>query len=204
MLNQVRLLETEVIRLKDCDPNFVNEVIEAGGKNAQLCFSCGTCSGGCPAVYTMDYTPRQIMRMVELGIKDKIFKSNTIWVCAGCHTCTTRCPRGVEISKVMAALKSIALRNGYPLMEPGGPAWYNSFMEVIENYGRIFEPELMLKYNLKRTKNPIGLAKALLKDAPMGLEMFRKGKLILMPDKIKHRDHLKIIQENIRKMRAEV
>lgn len=192
-----------MIRLKDCDPNFVNEVIEAGGKNAQLCFSCGTCSGGCPAVYTMEYTPRQIMRMVELGIKDRIFKSNTIWVCAGCHSCTTRCPRGVEISKVMAALKSIALRNGYPQREPGGPAWYNSFMEVIRNYGRVFEPELMLKYNLKKTKNPIELAKALLKDAPMGLEMFRKGKLILLPDKIKHREHLKIIQENIRKMRAE-
>jgi heterodisulfide reductase subunit C len=199
----VRILETEIIRLKDCDPDFVNEVIEAGGKNAQLCFSCGTCSGGCPAVYTMDYTPRQIMRMVELGIKDKIFKSNTIWVCAGCHTCTTRCPRGVEISKVMAALKSIALRHGYPPREPSGPAWYNSFMEVVRNYGRVFEPELMLKYNLKKTKNPIELIRCLLKDAPMGLEMFRKGKLILTPDKIKQREHLKIIHENIRRMRAE-
>lgn len=196
-------MESEVIRLKDCDLNFVNEVIEAGGKNAQLCFSCGTCSGGCPAVYTMDYTPRQIMRMVELGIKDEIFKANTIWVCAGCHTCTTRCPRGVEISKVMAALKSIAMREGYTPPEPGGPAWYKSFMEVLENHGRIFEPELMLKYNLKKTKNPIELVKALLKDAPMGMAMFKKGKLILKPDRIKQRQHLEIIHENIRRMRAE-
>jgi heterodisulfide reductase subunit C len=199
----VILLETKEIRLRDCDPNFVNEVIEAGGKNAQLCFSCGTCSGGCPAVYTMDYTPRQIMRMVELGIKDRLFKANTIWVCAGCHTCTTRCPRGVEISKVMAALKSIALKRGYTLKEPAGPAWYNSFLEVINSYGRVFEPELMLKYNLKKTKNPIEILRALLKDAPMGVEMFRKGKLILKPDRIRQKEHLKIINENIRKMRAE-
>lgn len=196
-------MESEVIKLKDCDANFVNEVIAAGGKNAQLCFSCGTCSGGCPAVYAMDYTPRKIMRMVELGIKDKIFEANTIWVCAGCHTCTTRCPRGVEISKVMAALKSIAMKHGYEAKEPSGPAWYNSFSEVTLHYGRIFEPELMLKFNLKKSKNPVEIIRCLLKDAPRGIEMFKKGKLLLRPDKIKGKEHMRIIYENVKKMRAE-
>jgi heterodisulfide reductase subunit C len=196
-------LESEVIRLKDCDSNFVNEVIEAGGKNAQLCFSCGTCSGGCPVVYAMDYTPRQIMRMVELGIKDKIFDANTIWVCAGCHTCTVRCPRGVEISKVMAALKSIAMKQGYEAKEPSGPAWYSTFLDVLQHHGRVFETELMLKFNLKKTKNPVEMARCLLKDLPMGIEMFKKGKLLLKPDRIKHRDHMRIIYENVRKMGSE-
>ncbi len=196
-------MESEVIKLKDCDANFVNEVIAAGGKNAQLCFSCGTCSGGCPAVYAMDYTPRQIMRMVELGIKDKIFKANTIWACAGCHTCTVRCPRGVEISKVMAALKSIAMKQGYEV-EPSGPAWYSSFSEVLQHHGRIFEPELMLKFNLKKSKNPVEVVRCLLKDAPMGIEMFKKGKLLLKPDRIKHRGHMKIIYENVRRMGSEM
>lgn len=196
---------TEVIRLKDCDPNFVDEVIAAGGRNAQLCFSCGTCSGGCPAVYAMDYTPRQIMRMVELGIKDRIFKANTIWICAGCHTCTTRCPRGVEISKVMAALKSIAMRHGYAAKEPepSGPAWYTSFLEVLRSYGRIYEPELMLKFHLKKTRNPVEVVKCLLKDAPMGIEMLKKGKLLLRPDRIKQREHMRMIYENVKQMRAE-
>lgn len=196
-------MESEVIKLKDCDANFINEVIAAGGKNAQLCFSCGTCSGGCPTVYAMDYTPRQIMRMVELGIKDRLFKANTIWVCAGCHTCTTRCPRGVEISKVMAALKSIAMKHDYEANEPSGPAWYNSFSEVAVHYGRIFEPELMLKFNLKKSKNPIEIIRCLLKDAPMGIEMLKKGKLLLTPDKIKGKEHMRIIYKNVKAMRAE-
>ncbi len=60
----------QTIKLKDCDPNFVNEVISAGGKNAHICFQCGTCTAGCPTVYAMDYTPRQILRMVNLGMRD--------------------------------------------------------------------------------------------------------------------------------------
>ncbi len=71
-------VELETIRLKDCDPNFTKDVIEAGGKKANLCFQCGTCTAGCPTVYSMDYTPRQIMRMVNLGMKEQVLKSDTI------------------------------------------------------------------------------------------------------------------------------
>ncbi len=197
-------MDSNIIKLKNCDPNLVNEVIEAGGTNAQMCFSCGTCTGGCPAIYAMDYTPRQIIRMVDLGIKDKIFKSNTIWICAGCHTCSLRCPRGVEVSKVMSALKSIAIKHGYGADDdPSGPAWYKSFSEVTMRYGRIFEPELMLLFNIKKSKNPIELIRSMLKDAPLGIKMLKKGKLSLLPEKIKGKSHMKIIYENIKRIKAE-
>jgi hypothetical protein len=109
----------------------------------------------------------------------------------------------VEISKVMAALKSIAMKQSYEAKEPSGPAWCSTFLDVLQHHGRVFELELMLKFNLKKTKNPVEVARCLLKDVPMGIEMFKKGKLLLKPDRIKHRDHIRIIYENVRKMGSE-
>ena len=74
-----------------------------------LCDQCGTCSGGCPFVTDMDITPSQIMRMVQLG-QEEVLKSFAIWICASCFTCTVRCPRGLDVSKVAEALRQVILR----------------------------------------------------------------------------------------------
>lgn len=186
----------EVIRIKDCDPNFMGEVLDAGGEKAKACFQCGTCTAGCPTMFAWDYTLRQIMHMVALGIKEKVLSSNAIWYCASCNTCTTRCPRGVKVTDVMGALKNIAIREGY-LDNKKGPAFYKSFLEVTERNGRIFEPEIMLRYSLKTN------LKHLIKEAPLGLAMFRKGKVGLLPDRVKNKDQLNKIFENVRKMESE-
>ena len=55
------------------------------------------CSDGCPVAYVMDYYPNQIIHMVRLGLKDKILNSTTIWLCASCETCATRCPNEIDI-----------------------------------------------------------------------------------------------------------
>lgn len=41
------------------------------------CIQCGTCTGSCPNEFAMDYTPRQLWRLVLLGLKDEIFQSKT-------------------------------------------------------------------------------------------------------------------------------
>ncbi|MEE8167403.1 MAG: 4Fe-4S dicluster domain-containing protein [Candidatus Hydrothermarchaeales archaeon] len=209
--------------LKDCDPNFIQEVIKAGGKNAQVCFECGTCSGGCPVAYAMDYTPRQTLRMVELGMRKEVLQSGTIWTCAACQTCTTRCPRGVELSHIMSAIKSIAIKEGVPPKNPMGPAFYMSFTEIAKGNGRLFEAMLMLKFVLRSefwptpTKftwrkifNPalaigavIGTIKRLMKDMPLGLKLIKKGKMEIMPHKIKGIAQLQRISENVRKIEME-
>jgi heterodisulfide reductase subunit C len=89
--------------------DFVQKIIELSGQVVTLCDQCGTCSGGCPVVAEMDVTPSQVMKMAQLGIKD-ILDSKTIWVCASCYTCTIRCPRGLDVSKVAEALRQIILR----------------------------------------------------------------------------------------------
>jgi heterodisulfide reductase subunit C len=193
----------EPVRLKEMDPHFMEEVIAAGGKNVQLCYQCGTCTGGCPTAYKMDHPPRKIIRMIQLGMKKRVLESATIWVCASCNTCTTRCPRGVEIAHVMGALKSIAIREGVKPQNPKGPVFYRSFVEGTEAFGRIFEPKLMLDVHLKGDPSLAEAFRCLIKEAPFGLQMARRGRIALMPERIRGREQMRKIYENVKRMEAE-
>jgi heterodisulfide reductase subunit C len=193
-------MELETIKLKDCDPNFAKEIIEAGGHKANVCFQCGTCTAGCPTVYAMDYTPRQIMRMVNLGMRDKVLKSTTIWVCASCFTCQSRCPRGVEITGVMSALKSIAMKEGIDVADKDGAIFHDVFLNDMLGRGRIFEAGFMLKYVMKSQGVGPGAVRELAKDAGLGIDMVRRGKMAFLPHKIKKPGELKTITKNIRRM----
>ncbi len=96
------------------DPNFKREIMKKpGGEQIINCFTCGTCTASCP-VNEVDesFNPRKIIRMAVLGLKDKVLKSDFIWLCAGCHSCQERCPRGVTITELMTALRNIAVENG--------------------------------------------------------------------------------------------
>lgn len=78
--------------------------------NVTACYQCGNCSAGCPAVSFMDIPPNRVIRLVQLGELDEILQSNTHWTCAACIACSVKCPRGVDIAKVMEALRQVALR----------------------------------------------------------------------------------------------
>jgi heterodisulfide reductase subunit C len=97
---------------------FVNKVLEISGQNLLLCYQCGMCSAGCPLSFAMDLPPNQIIRLAQLGIEEDISNSKTIWLCASCLTCAVRCPRGVDLAKVMEALRLITLRKNIDYIEP--------------------------------------------------------------------------------------
>jgi len=107
--------ENEVVKPSRIDPKFRYEVIKVpGGENLLQCFQCGTCTSDCPiARFNEKYRPRKIIRMAQLGLKDKIVESDFLWLCASCFTCTDRCPQGVEVASVIRALKNIAAKEGY-------------------------------------------------------------------------------------------
>lgn len=90
---------------------FVKKVEELSGQDLLTCYQCGKCSAGCPAVSQMDILPNQIIRLAQLGLKNELFKSKSIWVCASCMTCNTRCPKGINIAEVIEAVRQILLRN---------------------------------------------------------------------------------------------
>jgi len=69
------------------------EKLQAAGIDITRCYQCGKCTAGCPMAQSMDYSPRQIVRLLQLGLADDALRSRTIWMCASCETCATRCPR---------------------------------------------------------------------------------------------------------------
>ena len=51
------------------------------------------------------------MRSAALGIK-QVLESDQLWMCAGCHSCTERCPRGVRPTDVIRVLRNMAVKQG--------------------------------------------------------------------------------------------
>jgi heterodisulfide reductase subunit D len=78
----------------------------------RTCIQCGTCSASCPSAYAMDYSPRMLWRMIQLGLKDEVLNSRTFWLCTQCHACTVRCPRGIVTSEAMRKLREWAAAEG--------------------------------------------------------------------------------------------
>jgi len=83
----------------------------------RTCIQCGTCSATCPTAYAWDYSPRQVWRMVNLGLKDEVLNSRTFWLCTTCKSCQVRCPRGINIMDSMIALKEYSMGAGVNVPE---------------------------------------------------------------------------------------
>jgi heterodisulfide reductase subunit D len=81
------------------------------------CIQCGTCSASCPTAYAMDYTPRQLWKLIQLGLKDEVVNSRTFWLCTTCKACTVRCPRGIDLTQTMLMLKEYAVREALKVPE---------------------------------------------------------------------------------------
>jgi len=109
--------ETEEKRIKasEIDPKFKYEIAKMhGGEKLMRCFQCGTCTSDCPiARFSDTYRPRQIIRMTQLGLRERVLSSDTLWLCASCFTCTDRCPQDVEVASVIRVLRNLAVEKGF-------------------------------------------------------------------------------------------
>jgi heterodisulfide reductase subunit C len=101
----------------DVKSEFIKEVEELSGQKLLSCYQCGKCSAGCPMVEAMDILPNQVIRLLQLGQTEDVKSSKTIWICASCFTCEARCPKGVDLSKIMEAVRVLLLRKGVDFIE---------------------------------------------------------------------------------------
>lgn len=100
------------------DDGFVHKLEELSGQKVSICIQCGTCAGSCPMSGHMEFSIRKVMHVAKLGFTAALEELNTAWTCASCHNCTVRCPRGIDVARVMEALRQIILRKNQNYIEP--------------------------------------------------------------------------------------
>lgn len=170
----------------EMDSAFLTEVEQGSGIKVSACFQCRKCTNGCPTTFAMDIYPDQIMRHIQLGLKKEVRESATIWVCASCETCTTRCPNAIDIAGVMDFLKQTVVREKSLAREKKVLAFHRVFLEDIRRHGRVFETGLMQNYLLKSGELARKLKdRTILEELRLGWTMARKGRLNLLPKKVK-------------------
>lgn len=99
-------------------PESTKKLNELSGENVKVCMQCATCTGMCPMAAEMELSPRMVMHLAQFGLQSRLEEINTYWKCASCHACTVKCPRGIDIAKVMEALRQKSLRTGENHIEP--------------------------------------------------------------------------------------
>jgi len=171
------------------DPNFAKEIARHGRPDVLLCYQCKKCSNGCPVAFAMDIFPHQIMRAIQLGLRNEVLGSSTIWLCASCQTCSTRCPNDIDIAGVMDVLRQIALEYEITPKEPEVPIFHKTFLKSIKRHGKVFELGMMGFYKL-RTRD-------LFSDMKLGAEMLKRGKFKLFPHRVQGTKEIKTIFKKV-------
>lgn len=154
------------------------------------CYQCGKCTAGCPIVYAMDLTPRQIMRAIQFGLKDEVLNSKTIWLCFSCLTCSARCPREIDIARIMESLRFLAIQEKVKPAEKDIQLFHRLFLSLIQRWGHIYELGLGALYNMQSRHF---LAKVKLLPA-----MLRRGKLAILPHRVKAASEIRRILARIK------
>jgi heterodisulfide reductase subunit C len=83
---------------------------ELSGQKVFRCMQCGSCSAGCPMHDKMDIAPNQIWKLLQMGEYEAVKNSSSIWACFSCFTCGLRCPKGIDLARVMEAVRQLLLR----------------------------------------------------------------------------------------------
>ena len=130
------------------DPDFIKEVEAESGQNISTCYQCGNCTAGCPAAFSYDMQVNQVMRGIQLGLKEEVLSSKSIWMCLSCSTCSLRCPNDIDVAGVMETLRHMARaanKRGVRKMEK----FWISFLDTVKQFGRSFEIGTMVLYMIR-------------------------------------------------------
>ena len=159
------------------DAAFTAEVEAHSGQNVSTCYPCGNCTAGCPAGFVYDLQASQIMRAVQLGLKDMVLDSKSIWMCLSCSTCSQRCPNNIDVGGVMETLRHMARQEGRVTVPKVEKFWW-SFLDTVRAFGRTYEIGTMALYMMRSMR--------VFTDLDLAPEALKKGKLGFKPHVLPH------------------
>jgi heterodisulfide reductase subunit C2 len=176
----------------EINSDFLEEVEGESGIKVSACFQCRKCTNGCPVTFAMDLYPDQVMRFIQLGLRQEVQESATIWVCSSCETCTTRCPNEIDIAGVMDFMKQSVVKEKGQAADRKVLVFHQVFMKDIRKKGRVFETALIGNYMLgsgewfRKLKDL-----SLIDEMRLGWTMMRKGRLNFFPKRIKRMEEIR-------------
>ncbi len=179
----------ETISTQKRDDAFIREVQERSGQVISTCYQCGNCTAGCPYNFAYDVPVSRIMRLLQLGDREAVLRSRSVWLCASCQSCTTRCPNMIDVARVMDVLRHMAREAGYAT-EPSVKAFGDAFLRSVERHGRVYEVGLLASYVVKTGR--------VWTDVDLAPKMLPKGKLGFLPHSIRGAKHIVRIFERYR------
>ncbi len=163
--------------------NLAKVIRERSGENAFLCYQCKKCTAGCPVVEHMDLAPNQLLRAVQLGMNDRVLHSRTIWICANCQTCVTRCPHNIDLPRALDVLKQVAMELKIEPPIASIPIFNQAALRGIQLFGRMYELGLLGELKTRTLLKGAVDTGQLMKDLRMGVKMFLEGKIKLLPER---------------------
>ncbi len=174
-------------------PSFLQDMERATGERISACYQCYRCSNSCPVVTDMDIMPHRLIRYIILGEREKVLGANTMWTCLQCLTCSMRCPNDIDVARVFNTLRSASVEAGRPAAKD---LWHfdRIFLESVRRHGRLHELEAVMRYKL--------LKKSLFDDTKMGLSMFTKGRMGILPHNIRDRGGLRRLFQKAERLSA--
>ena len=178
---QTASLQSPTSNLQPQTSSFALEVQRRSGENIFRCYYCQKCTVGCPIAYAMDYQPAQVLKMIQLGMREAVLKSSAPWLCVGCEACGTRCPNGISLAPVMDTLKYMALEAGYTPPETTVYALHRAFVNSIKIFGRVHETTMLVEYML-RSRDIFSI---LLSSFNVGVILLLKRKIPILPERVK-------------------
>jgi len=168
----------------------------AGVSRLEMCIQCGSCGGSCPSAGDMDHTPRMLFAMLRAGMRRDSLMSNTFWVCVSCYHCVVRCPQNVHIADVMYTLKGMAI-DAKLYQNSTAPDFSQTFVDMVEEYGRGFEFGLATRHYLKHF--PLRLPGMI----PMAFGMLTKERMAVKPKRIKKIKELHAILKRAKELEGD-
>jgi heterodisulfide reductase subunit C len=157
--------------------SLVAEVVEHSRCNFQACYHCKSCANGCPFIEAMDYPPNAVLRLLQFGRRREALTCKTIWICVGCHTCSSMCPMAIDMAAVMETLRSMAVAEGVAIAKPEILDFHEEVLRSLKRYGRAHKLGIMWRYKVQTRR--------WFSDLDVGLKMLAKRKLDLRPSKVK-------------------
>jgi len=174
--------------------SFLNDIENQSGEKVSSCYQCYKCTAGCPVARDMDIYPHRIIRHIILGDKEKVLTSAAIWTCLQCTTCSVRCPNDIDIAHIFDTLRKIAVAE-HQEAEKDTWAFYRYFLDSVKKHGRLHELEAIMRYKMMK-KDFFG-------DTKMGLGMFVKGRMGILPHNIKDRKSVRNMFGSVKWERGE-